>query len=175
MHLFGDRPLLERVAAASSAAVTSHTVTQAIDHTRMQFSDTTEQAFGHVEEERLQTVDGLLIDAGTPMEDAGTIDVEDYAVLFALASDRATAKHPAPTPARYDCIVLDEAQEFAPLELELIGSALARGGTLIVAGDEGQQVDPTACFNGWPATMRELRADSHERVHLEVSYRCPPK
>jgi len=45
-------------------------------------------------------------------------------------------------------VVLDETQEFAPLELALIGRALRPGGTLIVAGDEGQQVDPTAYFPG---------------------------
>jgi DNA helicase IV len=143
-------------------------------HVSVQFTDTTEKAMrADVDAERLETVDGRLIDAGTPMEDAGSIDPEDYAVLFALAARRAARPDLAPGPIRYDCVVLDEAQEFAPLELELIGRALAPGGTLIVAGDEGQQVDSTAYFEDWSRTMHELGARSYETVRLAVSYRCP--
>jgi DNA helicase IV len=174
LYLFGDQDLLERVAARSNGAITPAMIRSVRQHTSVQFTDTTEQEYAHVEKERLETVDGRLIDAGTPMEDAGTIDVEDYAVLFALAARRAKRPDLAPAPTRYDCVVLDEAQEFAPLELELIGRSLVPGGTLTVAGDEGQQVDTTAYFGGWANTMHELGALSYERVHLEVSYRCPP-
>jgi DNA helicase-2/ATP-dependent DNA helicase PcrA len=173
-HLFGERLLMERVAAASGGTVSSHAVAQVLEHTNVQFTDTTEEAHRHVDADRLVTVDGLRIDAGTPFEDAGAIDPEDYAVLFALAELRATPGDAAPSPGSYDCVVLDETQEFAPLELALIGRALRPGGTLIVAGDEGQQVDPTAYFPGWDGAMRELGADEWESVRLEVSYRCPP-
>jgi DNA helicase IV len=45
---------------------------------------------------------------------------------------------------------------------------------LIVAGDAGQQVDPTACFAGWSAAMADLRAAQHDETRLDTSYRCPP-
>jgi len=70
--------------------------------------------------------------------------------------------------------VLDEAQEFAPLELALMGRALAPGGSLIVAGDADQQVDPAACFSGWAGSMAELGCATYETAVLEISYRCPP-
>jgi DNA helicase IV len=70
--------------------------------------------------------------------------------------------------------VLDEAQELAPLELSLIGRSLAPGATLVVAGDADQQLDPAAGFSSWDETMRELGASDHERIVLEVGYRCPP-
>ena len=175
LHLFGDRVLLDRVAAASNGTIDKHAVQQVIDHTRAQFRETTEAAHAHVVDvERLQSVDALRLDAGTPDEDAGSIDAEDYPVLFALSRMRQTRDSRAARPDEYDCIVLDEAQEFAPLELELIGRALARGGSLIVAGDEGQQVDPTSYFGGWDDAMRELECGAHETVRLAVSYRCPP-
>ncbi len=173
-HLFGERLLMDRVAAASGGVVPPHVVTRVLEHTNVQFTATTEEAHRHVDADRLAAVDGLRLDAGTPFEDAGAIDPEDYAVLFALAALRATPGAPAPSPGAYDCVVLDEAQEFAPLELSLIGRAVRPGGTLIVAGDEGQQVDPTAYFPGWREAMRELGADDHELVRLAVSYRCPP-
>lgn len=173
-HLFGERLLMERVASSSRGAVSEHAVARVLEHTNVQFTDTTEDSHRHVDADRLATVDGLRIDAGTPFEDAGAIDPEDYAVLFALAGLRATPGDQAPSPGAYDCVVLDETQEFAPLELALIGRALRPGGTLIVAGDEGQQVDPTAYFPGWDGAMRELGAESWEAVRLAVSYRCPP-
>lgn len=173
-HLFGERLLMERVAAASSGAVQTHGLARVLEHTNVQFTDTTEDSNRHVDADRLASVDGLRLDAGTPFEDAGSVDPEDYAVLFALAALRASPGAPAPSPGAYDCVVLDEAQEFAPVELALIGRAVRPGGTLIVAGDEGQQVDPTAYFPGWAEAMRELGADDHELVRLAVSYRCPP-
>jgi DNA helicase II / ATP-dependent DNA helicase PcrA len=71
--------------------------------------------------------------------------------------------------------VLDEAQELAPLELTLIGRSLAPGGTLVVAGDADQQLDPAACFSSWDETMRGLGHAPHEQIVLEVGYRCPPE
>lgn len=174
LHLFGDRALLEQVAAASAAAVSAEAVREVLEHTRVQFSSTTEQACAHIDAERLVTIDGQSIDEGTPMQDAGSIDAEDYAVLFALSALRAAPGSAAPGPTQYDCVVVDEAQEFAPIELALIGRAVRPGGTLIVAGDEAQQVDPSAYFDGFDAAMGALRAADFTTVRLAVSYRCPP-
>ncbi len=174
-HLFGDRALLERVCAATDGAVLPHHVEQVIEHTRRQFRETSEQAWSHVtDRERMQTLDALRLDDGTPDEDAGSIDAEDYPVLFAISQLRGTPTSRPAAPDTYDCVVIDEAQEFAPLELQLIARAVRRGGTLIVAGDEGQQVDTTSYFSGWDDTMRELGAKRFETVRLAVSYRCPP-
>ena len=40
----------------------------------------------------------------------------------------------------------------------LVGRSLAPKGTLIVAGDQEQQIDESACFRGWEHAMRELSA-----------------
>lgn len=174
LHLFGDRALLSQVAAASASSVTQDAVRQVLEHTRVQFSPTTEEASTHIDADRLVTTDGLRIDDGTPMADAGSIDAEDYAVLFALAALRAAPGPAGPGPTQYDCVVIDEAQEFAPIELALIGRALRPGGALIVAGDEAQQVDPSAYFDGFTAAMGALGAAEYTTVHLAISYRCPP-
>lgn len=174
-HLFGDRGLLQKVVAASAQGVTAGAIPETAEHTRIQFSDTAEVEFAHVRRKHLQTTDGRLIDEGTPTEDATSLDVEDYAVLFELEKMRAELRNKRPaTPPAYDVIVVDEAQELAPLELSLIGRSVAKRGTLIVAGDAEQQIDPTASFTGWEATMAELGAKDHEIAVLTVSYRCPP-
>ena len=176
LHLWGDRQLLERIAEASNGLLTPRMTDELIEHTRVQFSETTEQESSHVDADRLATVDGHAIDHGTPMLDAATIDAEDCAVLFELNRLRvggdATAKGGLAT---YRHIVVDEAQELAPLELAVIGRALSDHGALTIAGDERQQIDPAAYFDGWPVTMSELGVQDHHTVTLEASYRCPPE
>lgn len=177
LHLFGDRELLERAAAASEGRLTPRMIQQLVAHTKVQFMPTTERQFAHVvTPDRLVTVDGKSIDASTPMQDVESIDVEDFAVLFALDRLRhADAPAKRAEPRKYDLIVLDEAQEFAAIELELIGRARAEGGSITVAGDEHQQVDETTVFPGWSGALHELAcADACEQVTLRESYRCPP-
>jgi DNA helicase-2/ATP-dependent DNA helicase PcrA len=175
LHLFGDRKLVAEVVAGSAQTFGAHIPGEVLEHARVQFSRTSEEEFRHVEKRRLRAVDGRPIDEGTPFGDAGSIDTEDYAVLFELDRFKAQARGqlPLPPPA-YDCILLDEAQELAPLELALIGRSLAPSGTLIVAGDADQQTDATVNFSSWEDSMRELGCSSYERVILPVSYRCPP-
>lgn len=165
LHLFGDRALLDR-AGASPAAVAA-----TLEHTHVQFSVTTEEAFAHVDADRLEALDGRRLDEGTPWEDAESLDAEDAAVLFALQRLRWPS---APGPRRYDHVVVDEAQELAPLELALVGRARARGGALTVAGDARQHTDETGTFEGWPAALAELGAPEAATVTLTESYRCPP-
>ena len=172
--LFGDRKLMDAVAAGAGLPLTA--ASEAVEHTRVQFTQSTEREYAHADEDRLVTVDGRAIDEGTPMGDAETVDVEDYAVLFELERLRAHRARTAPaSPSRYHCLMIDEAQELAPLELALLGRCVSRGGSLIVAGDAAQQVDAAANFRGWDATMRELGALEHRKAVLEVSYRCPPE
>ena len=174
LHLFGDRALMDEVVAAAGGAIAGSTVDELLAHTKVQFTATTERAMRHVDAERLQALDGRPLDAGTPLADAETIDVEDLAVVFALhrrmtGGDR--TEHGALS--QYQHVLLDEAQELAPIELELLGRAVAPGGAVTVAGDERQQVDPTSTFVGWPGTLAELGVEEPAIVTLAASYRCP--
>lgn len=174
-HLFGDRAYMDRVVAASNGALVPAAAAEVTEHTKIQFSNTTEMDMAHVREDALQTIDGGRIDEGTPMEDAHSIDAEDYAVLFELERMRSQARGEAPVQVgKWDCLLIDEAQEFAPLELALMGRALKPNGTVIVAGDAAQQVDPTSFFGGWDQVMVELGRPQAHRATLEVNYRCPP-
>ncbi len=172
--IFGDRPLMEEIVARTGLPVSA--AAEAVEHTRIQFTQSTEREYAYVDADRLVAVDGRAIDEGTPAGDAETVDVEDYAVLFELERLRAERAGATPvSPAKYHCLLIDEAQEFSALELALLGRCVARGGTLIVAGDAAQQVDTAADFRGWDVTMRELGAAQHRKAVLEVSYRCPPE
>jgi len=174
LHLWGDQKLLQKMVDETGGELNQSMIKEVISHTRIQFSSTTEESHAHADPERLKAIDGRPLDYGTPMHDAGTNDVEDYTVLFEInrmrtGSDR-TQKGKLE---KYHHIVIDEAQEFAPLELAVIGRSLAPDGSLTAAGDERQQIDPTAYFSGWKNTVKDLGMDSHNRVTLEQSYRCP--
>jgi len=175
LHLFGDRDLLQRVVEAAGDGLPRSAVNEVVAHTRLQFTPTTEESHAHVDAARLKTVDGKAIDEATPMQDAGTFDVEDCAVLFELQrgkTGRDATRHGA--LAHYDHIVVDEVQELAPIELAVLGRARAEHGSITVAGDERQQIDATAVFAGWPQALGELGLSEVERVVLTESYRCPP-
>lgn len=174
LHLFGDRRLLEEVVAAADGGLAAAAIGEALAHTKVQFAATTERAMRHVDAARLQALDGRPLDEGTPLADAETIDVEDLAVVFALhrrITGGDATRHGALS--HYQHVLLDEAQELAPIELELLGRAVAPGGAVTVAGDERQQVDPTSTFVGWPGTLAELGAGDAAIVTLAASYRCP--
>jgi len=173
--LFGERSTMQRVVDGAQGALRQTAVGDVAEHTRVQFLDSTEQAYSHVDRASLATVDGRSIDDGTPTEDAFTVDPEDHAVMFELERMRARASGRKPISlARYHCVMLDEAQEFAALELALIGRTLLPEGSVIVAGDAAQQVDPSSFFSGWAEVMRDVSAPQHTRAVLEVNYRCPP-
>jgi DNA helicase-2/ATP-dependent DNA helicase PcrA len=175
LHLFGDRELLAEVVAAADGRLPGSAIAGVAAHTRVQFTPTSERALRHVDAERLRTLDGRPLDAGTPLADAATIDAEDFAVVFALhrrISGGDATRHGALS--RYEHVLLDEAQELAPIELELLGRAVAPGGTVTIAGDERQQVDESTRFVGWPAVVAELGPIDPVTVSLAISYRCPP-
>ena len=175
LHLLGDSLLLDRVLDAAKGDLPAHARSETLEHTRVQFSDPAEVAWSHVDPERLATLDGLNIDEGTPMQDAGTVDTEDGAVLFELnvlrcGSDATAA---APKPRRWHHLVLDEAQEFTPLELAVIGRALLPGGSITVAGDVDQHTSETSSTTAWRDALRELGLHRPKRLVLEIAYRCP--
>lgn len=170
LHLFGDRELMKRVIEHAAGALPSSAVATLAAHTRLQFTPTTEQSYAHVSADRLQTLDGRAIDESTPMQNATTIDAEDCAVLFELEHLR----NPSRKRARYHHVVIDEAQELAPIELAVLGRAVLPDGAITVAGDEQQQIDEPMPFAGWPVVMGELGIRDHQRTVLTESYRCPP-
>jgi len=169
LHLWGDQPRLQRVIDASGLPVRA--ITETMKHTRIQFETTTEKQFRHVDADRLVALDGKKLDAGTTMEDAHTFDAEDVPVLFEL--QRRGILPPADLPT-YDHIVVDEAQLRAPMELAAIGDALAKHGTITLAGDHRQATDETAYFAGWDAARREVRAQHWAEITLNVTYRSVP-
>jgi len=170
LHLFGDASRLALVRAASQGQITERAVKDTLQHTHVQFTRRSEQEFSHVDAERLETLDGRSLDSQTPWQDADSLDPEDAPVLWALARWRQADAATCPS---YDAIVIDEAQEFAPLELEMATHALSAGGELILAGDAHQHMDDTASFVDWAHTLADAGVPNATQHRLQRSHRCP--
>lgn len=174
-HLFGDRAWMRPVVEAAKGALFPNVVEAIAQHTKVQFLDPSDRVYAHVDLEARTAVDGRGLDEGTPTEDANTADAEDHAVLFELERLRSLARRKEPMPlGAYDVVFIDEAQEFAPIELTVIARALRQGGVFVVAGDAAQQVDATAVFTGWAGVLTELGVPHADQVRLAINYRCPP-
>ncbi len=175
VRLVGDRALLRHAALASGGELTEAMIEAVATHTGRQLDAPSEVRFAHVIAERLATLDGRSLDDGTPDAAAGTVDVEDYALLLEI-HDRKTGKLEtrAGRRSRYAHVVVDEAQELSPVELRVLGRAVdPEHGGVTVAGDAAQRIDRSGHFSSWEAVMEALGARGAGAAHLATSYRCP--
>lgn len=174
LRLVGDRELLEHAVRASRGELAPALVEEVATHTGRQLDEPWEVRFAHVDPDRLVTLDGRSVDDGTPDAVAGTVDIEDYALLFELLWRKTgrTATRAAQLSVHAH-LVLDEAQELAPVELRVLGRAVdPERGSLTVAGDAAQRIDRTGHFASWDAAMAALGTRA-QPAHLTTSYRCP--
>jgi len=174
-RLIGDRELLQLAADVSGGDLGSHHVEATLAHTSRQLDDPAEIRYAHIDAERLATLDGRGIDEGTPDELARTVDTEDFALvlelLFRKLGKTATRARKLP---RVPHLVVDEAQELAPIELRVLGrTRRLRQGAVTVAGDAAQQVDTASWFTSWPKAMAALGVPHAASSCLETTYRCP--
>ena len=161
----GDTQLLDDIVDLAEGDLCAREARAVAQHASVQFAEVDRNADGTP----MLGMLGLPLSYGTPLHDAMTLDVEDYPILFAL--DRAAGGRSRPR--RFDHVLIDEAQEFAPADLALIGRAARGIGAITVAGDEGQAVDPSAWYAGWDATLRYLGRSDAQRIRLTQSHRCP--
>jgi DNA helicase II / ATP-dependent DNA helicase PcrA len=195
--LLQDRGALEAAAASSRGDLGPADVNAVLDHSWLQASKPGDEAWAHVAPERRKTLDGRSLDSGTPDEVAGTIDIEDYALLLALRRLKTGAENPGQArpvsrrgrgsrvagtrqisepPAAESLVhhlVVDEAQDLALAELSALGSVVHPKGAITLAGDQAQQVDPTIQGSSWDQILDAIGARESGSVVLETSYRCP--
>jgi DNA helicase-2/ATP-dependent DNA helicase PcrA len=106
-------------------------------------------------------------------EDSGAqLDPEDDALLL-----RAWQLRVGPLlgkgkrPLRYRHVVLDEVQDFSPLEVQVLLGCLGDTPNITLAGDTQQHVMQNSGFTSWSEFFRYLGVEGAEVETLKISYR----
>ncbi len=121
-----------------------------------------------VARERLRT--------GGKLEDDGegfAFDAEDDALLLRIYQlQRGPLPGPKGTaPLAYEHLMVDEVQDFSPLELAVLLDTTSKQRSVTLAGDTAQAIAPEHGFSNWAEMLDDLGI-AHERVEpLRVSYR----
>lgn len=164
---FTDRAFLQGVVAESGRDLPHTAVEETVRRTMLQIAEPLERELASITDPaRKRALDDRDIAEGTPDELAGTLDVEDLAILLCLRARRAPLDHRP-----IALLVLDEAEDFSLFELFVAGQLLRETASVTLAGDEAQQT--TSSFAGWAAALEALRVGGAATIRLPTSYRCP--
>lgn len=106
-------------------------------------------------------------------EDAdGAIDPEDDALLLRAWQRRiGPLQGRSKRPIYYRHAVLDEVQDFAPIEVRVLLECLRPESSITLAGDTQQHLMEHSGFTSWTGFFHELGLDGAEIETLRVSYR----
>ncbi len=101
----------------------------------------------------------------------GTLDRSDFSLLLRIVQLLKGASTALRRRSPYKHIVIDEVQDYSPVELATVLSSLTTQGTLTLVGDTAQRVEEG--FPGWEKLRRWWTARSVESsfVRLQVSHR----
>ncbi|MCP4905128.1 MAG: ATP-binding domain-containing protein [bacterium] len=102
----------------------------------------------------------------------GALDPEDDALLLRAWQRRvgpllAASKRPL----QFRHAVIDEVQDFAPIEVRVLLGCLRRESSITLAGDTQQHLMEHSGFTSWAGFFKELGLDGAEIETLRVSYR----
>ncbi len=170
-ELFSDHQVLAEAITASEGAISEEMVNEVISHTRNQFVED-EDPYAGIDVERKTAIDGHEVDWHTPEDLHGTIDNEDFTVLFHLLRriNGELRTHKGSLP-HYRHLVLDEAQELAVVELAVVGESIAEPPSLTIAGDSAQHIDASATFQDWQNVLDHLGLVDVKSTQLKTNYR----
>jgi DNA helicase-2/ATP-dependent DNA helicase PcrA len=134
-----------------------------------QFSERDLDRFVEWNRQRLDELSSAV--AGDARADAG-LDPEDDALLL-RAWQRRVGKLVGRSrrPLAFRHIVIDEVQDFAPLEVRVLLDSMQRESSITLAGDTQQHLMEHSGFTSWAGFFRELGLDGAEIETLKVSYR----
>ena len=100
---------------------------------------------------------------------------EDLGLLLKLIQVKTGGfphKEDAERVSLYEHLVVDEAQDFGALDLQVLFGAVRDRRAITIVGDVNQKIMPSADFIGWAALAAELGVDGGEVARLEVAHRA---
>ena len=105
-------------------------------------------------------------------ETGAALDSEDDAVLMRAWQLRVgPLLSKGKRPLRFRHVVLDEVQDFSPLEVQVLLGCLGNDPSITLAGDTQQHVMQNSGFTSWSEFFRYLGVEGAEVDTLRISYR----
>ena len=100
------------------------------------------------------------------------LDAEDAALLLRAWQLRVgSLKRPGGRKLQYAHVVLDEVQDFSPVEVQVLLGACDKNQSVTLAGDTRQHISQNAGFASWQEFLDRIGVPSTALATLEVSYR----
>ena len=109
--------------------------------------------------------------SGEAGADAELDPEDDTLLLYAWQLRVGPLRGRGPQPLRYRHVAVDEAQDFSPLEVQVLLRCLDERGCITLAGDTNQHLVPHSGFTSWSEFLRRLGVAGTEIETLRVSYR----
>jgi DNA helicase-2/ATP-dependent DNA helicase PcrA len=169
-----NKNLLRRVVELSNGQIPRFAAETVYKHSSDQFADPAAKRYAGVDLDKLETVDGGSLADEFIDDIAQTIDPEDFAIVYELRRLKFGIKRGDEEGLhQFSHILIDEAQDLAPIELAALGAALTREGSVTIAGDSAQQIDPSTTFDSWDAVLDQIGVPRVQAQHLTTTYRSP--
>lgn len=107
------------------------------------------------------------------IQGAGGLSFDDFALVLLLMLEKTGGPWDADSGevALFEHIVIDEAQDFGPVELDVLLRLVPSPADVTIVGDLNQKIVPDADFMGWTEIAKRLGVDQAAVAHLEVGHR----
>ena len=99
------------------------------------------------------------------------LDPEDDALLLRAWQLRCGRLGPRGRTLAYQHIVLDEVQDFSPVEVQVLLETTDKNKSVTLAGDTRQHISKDAGFSSWQEFLQRIGVESTALSTLEISYR----
>jgi DNA helicase-2/ATP-dependent DNA helicase PcrA len=99
------------------------------------------------------------------------LDPEDDAILLRLCQAKFGGLFVGGRRLAYEHIVVDEAQDFCPLEVRVLLDCVSQGNSVTIAGDRAQKMVFDNGFVDWPQLLRDAGIPHIEIKPLKITYR----
>jgi DNA helicase-2/ATP-dependent DNA helicase PcrA len=174
IDFFMNKELLRRVVELSNGQIGHSAIDMVYRHSSDQFADPAAKRYAGVDLQQLETVDGGSLADEFVDDIAQTIDPEDFAIVYEIRRLKLGLKRGDDEGLhQFSHLVIDEAQDLAPIELAGLGASLSRDGSVTIAGDSAQQIDPSTTFDSWDAVLDQIGVARVQAQHLTTTYRSP--
>jgi DNA helicase-2/ATP-dependent DNA helicase PcrA len=171
-ELFTSEPVLQAIVAASAGDLKPGIVKTVLSHSLDQFAQNERHDYRSMDKSKLEMVDGRSLIDDEDDDKYNTIDVEDFALLLELLHYKTGQMHSRHGKFRtYQHIVIDEAQDLAPIERNVLSRTMHEDTAVTIAGDAAQQIDPSTSFASWEQVLDELGVKRVRANHLTTQYR----